>query len=404
MSVATKSVPSDNPNDYCRLCFSSRNLVALFQYDEELRQALLDEVLKLTGIKIEVSENQPCSICWRCAVAVEDFQTFRKKCLENDAIIQRNDLTTSVRHGQDEWVISIPVSEVPPEVNEEDNEDKELVEPLEPKGKRRASKRNYGKFSSKKMDELNTGESQTANSTTCHLCKHEFVSRPSLYAHFKEQHSERGRPHKCNVCQATFKRKSHLVDHVASHSGEAKYDCHDCGTTYSKAKSLIRHRRSCHHEPLASTKKVNRQTASTEGQFQCMYCPKSFKHRSSMNFHIKTHNELLPFVCVLCEARFANKKGMLVHRGKYHPSPLDAFKEVSPSSLEPKKNVQCKICSRSFEKNNYLTQHMKFMHPNECGDLIEQENDDLPEGEENASDEVEAAAVKVEVEDDHSAS
>lgn len=413
MSDGIKSVPSDNPNDYCRLCFSCRNLVALLQYDEQLRQALLAEILNLSGIQIVVNEDRPSSICWRCIVAVEDFQLFRERCLENDAIIQSTHLNTSVRPGQDEWVVSIPESELRPEGSQEDNEDNSLLvgsigpsqtDPsqiesaqIKPKSKRKASKRKQ--FSSKKMDELNTGETQSTNSTTCHLCKHEFFSRPSLYSHFKEQHLERGRPHKCDVCQSSFKRKSHLVDHMASHTGEIKHECVDCGTSYSKANSLTRHRRSFHHEPVLINKQVNRKAVSTEGQFKCTFCPKSFKHRSSMNFHTKTHKDLLPLVCVLCDARFANKKGLLIHR-KYHPSPLDAFKEVSSSSLEPKKNLQCKLCPRSFEKSNYLTQHMKFMHPNEYGDLDEQEKDDLLEDQENEDGVVETVAVKLEIEDE----
>ncbi|XP_019562281.3 zinc finger protein 37 [Aedes albopictus] len=407
MSAKAESVPSDDPNAYCRLCFSGRNLVALLSYDEERRQYFLDEITNCTGIKFEAVESQPCSICWKCAVAVEDYQLFRKRCLANDVIIRSKypSSTTTVKHGTDEWLISIPASELPSDLNDEESMDEPLVEPMTKRKTR--SKTNRGKFSSKKMDELNKGESQSTKSTTCQLCKHDFVSRQSLYAHFKEQHSERGRPHKCHLCEATFKRKSHLTDHVSSHTGEVSYACEDCGTKYSKAKSLSRHRRACHMERPSNTKPANRQPLSTDGQYKCNYCPKTFKHRPSLNFHIKTHNEVLPFVCILCDTRFATKKGMLVHRGKYHPTPMDAFKPITPSSLEPKKSLQCSFCDRSFDQRNYLTQHLKFMHPNEFVDMNEKEESEEArqetqgdtEGQHEVNVEEADVAIKVEVEE-----
>lgn len=375
MSVQEQTVPSDNPNEYCRLCFSDRNLVQLFPSDDQPRQFLLDQISQCTGIRIEEFEDYPRSICWRCAVTLEDFQLFRQRSLAHDVIIRKkySASTVNVTEGNTNWIISIPAPDAPPNDGEEVEEnDKSLIEPMESVDSDSSSR--YGGFSSTKMNELNKGESQsTEKSTTCYLCKHDFVSRQCLYAHFKEQHSDRGRPHKCDLCQASFKRRSHLEDHVSSHTGETRYTCKDCGGKYARPKSLMRHRRLAHSTMPLTIKTVNKPGVTSNGEFQCLYCPKSFKHRPSLNFHVKSHYDILPHVCEFCDARFANAKGLLVHKGKYHPS--DVYRPVPPSAKEPQKLIQCTLCPRYFEQRRYLTQHMKFIHPNCSEETIESVGD-----------------------------
>lgn len=398
--MSVKAVPSENPNDYCRLCFSDRNLVTLLHCDAEQRQNLLDEIFNCTGIKIEVDESQPCSICWRCAVAVEDYQLFRKRCLANDVIIRNScsKATFIIEHCKDEPLEEMIESNHQSNMIEEKSVDKTLLEPME------GCSNLINEKSSKKVVRKKR-VLQSAESTTCHLCKHEFSSRQSLNAHHKEQHSERGRPHKCNMCEATFKRKSHLEDHVSSHTGEIRFTCKDCGMGYANAKSLTRHRRTFHQELPAKRKPANRQPISTDGDYKCSYCPKTFKHRPSLNFHIKTHSELLEFVCLLCDIRFATKQGMLVHRGKHHSSPADSQKSLSPFFLEPKKKLSCKLCNRFFDQRHYLTQHQKYMHPNEFAGANQKNGEDLPvlheetEGQDDVDDGATEIAIKFEAED-----
>lgn len=411
MNNLEQTVPSDNPNDYCRLCFSNRNLVELFPRDSGPKQILLDLISQCTGIRIEEVENHSCSICWRCAVALEDFHMFRQRCLVHDVIIKKkySNSTVNVTKGNASWIISIPESEAQSigggeEEEDEEEDEKSLIEPM-PSAESYSSAR-YGGFSSTKMNELNMSESHSSNSTTCHLCKHDFVSRQSLYAHFKEQHSDRGRPHKCDLCQASFKRRSHLEDHVSSHTGEIRYNCKDCGAKYAKSKSLMRHRKSA-HPTLQSTIKTVDKPGSTGGEFKCKYCPKSFRHRPSLNFHVKTHYDMLPHVCEFCDARFANEKGKQVHKGKYHPA--DVFRAIPPSSKEPQKLIQCSLCPRYFEQRRYLTQHMKFIHPNFSEELNEnveatRMNEDQSSKQETSDSsqlnhDMEPVTVKFEVED-----
>ncbi|XP_019554389.3 zinc finger protein ZFP2-like [Aedes albopictus] len=401
MDTEGKSIPSDDPNGYCRLCFSDRNLVSLFGYDAQHRQQWLDEISNCTGVKIEANENRPSSICWRCAVAVEDFQLFRKRCLANDAIIQSKYSNTVVKHGNVEWLISIPVSEHTADLISDENDS--LLEPMiKPQS---SSESNHEELTSEKINGLNADDSQIARSVSCHLCRNEFGTRQSLYVHFKEQHSEHGRPFKCDLCQATFKRKSHLDDHVSSHTGEVRYACKFCGEKFLRAKPLMRHRKNCHKEFPLKIKPSKSQPAQSEGQFKCNYCPKSFKHRPSLNFHVKSHYDLLPFVCEQCDARFVSNNGLLIHRGKHHPDTVNAFRTVSPASLEPIKRVKCTLCTRNFGEQRYLLQHMRFMHPKESEGQNNQEAEsgmaveDPIEKQTDVNTEPEAVTIKFEVED-----
>ena len=53
-----------------------------------------------------------------------------------------------------------------------------------------------------------------------------------------------GRPdmkHKCSVCLNSFKRKSHLVQHMQTHTDLREFVCHHCERTYKRKGELLRH-------------------------------------------------------------------------------------------------------------------------------------------------------------------
>lgn len=406
MSSKIITVPSDNPHNYCRLCFSDRNLVELCPSAAEPQLYLLDQILQCTGIQINPAEEFPCSICWRCAVALEDFQIFRQRSLKHDAIVREKYANTfeirSVGEQESaEWMLASSIIDNCDE-KPKDAENgictteiqhsvftPELLSNLD-------SMEDDALASNSTIASKDDDESKGPRSFTCHLCRTEFSTQPSLFAHFKEQHSDRGRPHKCNVCPATFKRKNHLEDHLAAHSGEMRYSCTDCGSHYAKSKSLIRHRQQFHSALFFKPTRDN----SVGGQFKCAYCPKSFKHRPSLNFHVKSHYEMLPYICEICNARFENKKGLQVHKGKYHP--MEAVRKHPPQ----KEIFKCFHCPRIFEQRQYLTQHVKYMHPvptegneDESPSAEQQLEAHKKEGVEHEDREIQPVTIKFEAED-----
>lgn len=45
----------------------------------------------------------------------------------------------------------------------------------------------------------------------------------------------------CEICEKTFKRKEHLMQHRKLHSGERPYVCMKCNKSFSRKEHLIRH-------------------------------------------------------------------------------------------------------------------------------------------------------------------
>ncbi|XP_055629575.1 transcription factor E4F1-like isoform X2 [Toxorhynchites rutilus septentrionalis] len=401
-SCESIEIPSDNPNSYCRLCFSDRNLVSLSANDADSEKFLLEQISQCTGIEINPTADLPCSICWRCAVALEDFHFFRQRSLKHDAIVRGVHVPTSNSIEEDSHIISIKQEEettcVPTSPQEDrllssDHIDNDLLmvqKPLHEDTEATASDMN---------DENNAELLIPVKTFTCHICQTKFSGQQSLSVHFKEQHSDRGRPFKCSYCPATFKRKHHAENHMSSHTGEMRYSCKDCGAKYAKSKSLIRHRQQFHHSvPVEQTVKIPK----IIGQFQCAYCPKSFKHRPSLNFHVKSHYDILPHVCEICDARFGNEKGLRVHKGKYHS--IETFSVLSAS---PNEVHECMHCPRTFDEQRYLTQHIRFMHQSSWPEYhdeqvfteepsMETQSFDEPD---QTIDEFQPATIKTEVED-----
>lgn len=54
--------------------------------------------------------------------------------------------------------------------------------------------------------------------------------------------------HQCPVCQKYYKKKTHLLRHLVSHTGDQPYLCQECGQTFFSHSSYYRHRRRFGHD------------------------------------------------------------------------------------------------------------------------------------------------------------
>ncbi|XP_058835706.1 oocyte zinc finger protein XlCOF28-like isoform X2 [Topomyia yanbarensis] len=377
--------PSEDPSSYCRLCFSVRNLVSLLSNTGEPDNIMLNLITQCTGIQIDTIDNHPASICWRCAVALEDFQLFRQRSLRHDTIIRKSCATKyEIKSVVKDEIICDEAADGPI-INQPENENGLIesqalpatdLDPLEGE-----STADTGAVGDHEM---------TVKAISCHLCNKRCRTKAMLWIHFKHQHSDAGRPFQCTICPASFKRKNHLEGHIASHSGDMRYSCDQCGANYAKGKSLRIHRQQMHGLTAEPPTRKTGDITLSYGPFQCSYCSKSFKHRPSLNFHIKSHYDMLSFKCEFCNARFDNEIGKLIHKGKYHPA------EVSKKPPSPKKMFECAFCERTFEQQNYLTQHTKYMHFRKID-----QNNPVEDNSQNIEEEAEEpVTVKFEVEED----
>ena len=55
-----------------------------------------------------------------------------------------------------------------------------------------------------------SSHSSSGKTLPCELCKQLFKTTKSLFAHYKEQHTDRQRKHVCELCGKSFRDSYHL--------------------------------------------------------------------------------------------------------------------------------------------------------------------------------------------------
>ncbi|XP_061880655.1 zinc finger protein 771-like isoform X3 [Entelurus aequoreus] len=154
-----------------------------------------------------------------------------------------------------------------------------------------------------------------------------------MRTHADNKHSEssekkRGKKRlSCSVCGKKFARKSHLAEHMGTHTGEKTFSCQVCGKSFSLKTYLTRHM--IMH--------------AGENPFNCSVCSKPFFSRLGLTRHIMKHTGEKPFSCSVCGKRFS-QRGHLTEHTRIHTG---------------EKPYKCSICGRNFARRNGLTGHMR---------------------------------------------
>ncbi|XP_060591556.1 zinc finger protein 236-like isoform X2 [Ruditapes philippinarum] len=119
-----------------------------------------------------------------------------------------------------------------------------------------------------------------------------------------------GRHHQCHICQKTFKRNSHLKEHIQTHMKGA-----DMGKT-------------------------------KDGFHICQFCDKRFQKPSQLDRHVRIHTGERPFICSLCGKAFNQKNALQIHMKKH-------------TGERPHK---CQYCNTAFTQKGNLKTHIKRAH------------------------------------------
>lgn len=147
----------------------------------------------------------------------------------------------------------------------------------------------------------------------------------------------------CSVCGKTYKKRCHLIDHMATHSTDKDHACPTCGKKFNYP-GLRAH--------ITIHNKVH----------VCQTCGREFTKRTLMVEHIERHSAEDDLECPHCDFKFV-PCDLKAHLRRAHPD----VKPVKPEPV-PKTNKSpvartraanvCTICGKAFIKPYLLKEHM----------------------------------------------
>lgn len=105
----------------------------------------------------------------------------------------------------------------------------------------------------------------------CPECAYRFDDREALHEHL-EDHKQR--PHICDICGASLKRKEHLDRHKQGHNKDRPYRCNMCCKAFKRNEHLARHMI----------------THSGSKNQICTECGKAFYRKDHLKKHLQSHN------------------------------------------------------------------------------------------------------------------
>jgi KRAB domain-containing zinc finger protein len=155
------------------------------------------------------------------------------------------------------------------------------------------------------------------------------------------------KPHKCDICEKSFSRKSYLVRHIRVHSGDKPFTCDQCNKSFSQSSSL-----QCHIRLHTGDK-----------PYQCEHCMKSFTKKCNLMDHIRVHTGDKPYKCDQCNKSFSQSSSL-----RYHIRIHTGNKSESANPESEKAVLDCAGSMYMVNDNNQIPLPM-------CEDELTQSDD-----------------------------
>ncbi|KAM7362406.1 uncharacterized protein ACRADG_013115 isoform 1-T5 [Cochliomyia hominivorax] len=175
-------------------------------------------------------------------------------------------------------------------------------------------------------------ETHDSKPKCCPHCCDRFVHVNSLRRHIRLAHSDKfdyTEPMECPICKQIFAKAS-MKAHMATHTTETQYDCAICNKSFSTKWNLKIH----------SWVHANR----TAKPFKCEHCPKAFVREVDFKNHMNSHKQIKPYTCEVCGCKFIRKYNYMRHRREHHGN----------------KKYTCDLCKKSFHRHYYLIEHRRI--------------------------------------------
>ncbi|XP_033216864.1 zinc finger protein 84-like isoform X2 [Belonocnema kinseyi] len=168
----------------------------------------------------------------------------------------------------------------------------------------------------------------------CKFCAKTFFYKEEMKIHLRAHE----KPYRCTICDASFYVEKNYLDHKLTHT----YNCELCNASYRSIESLTNHKKVSHTKiscPICSLSLDSPELLSKhEGTHRkknspclCELCGKSYTNASRFNYHMQTHGADTEFNCKFCPMSFKNAAKLKRHQRFSH---LHAYTESLRESLE----------------------------------------------------------------------
>ncbi|XP_039281107.1 histone-lysine N-methyltransferase PRDM9-like isoform X2 [Nilaparvata lugens] len=228
----------------------------------------------------------------------------------------------------------------------------------------------------------------TAGKHACKFCNYKTTKKSNLIRHLKSHTGER--PFSCDLCDYKATNKSHIITHLRTHTEERPFTCDFCNYKAKLKSSLIRHLRThtgerhygCDLCDYKATHKSNltRHLMSHTGErpFSCDFCDYKATNKSDLIIHLRIHTGERPFSCDLCDYKATRKSNLITHLRTHtveRPFSCDLcdYKATRKSSLithlsthRGEKYCSCDLCDYNATHKSNLIRHLKSHTGEKC--------------------------------------
>ncbi|XP_029732453.1 zinc finger protein 652-B-like [Aedes albopictus] len=202
------------------------------------------------------------------------------------------------------------------------------------------------------------------NLQRCKRCDLHFESKKELDKHKRLEH----RDFMCDTCGLSFEQKFALETHRKRHESVRQFKCEYCPMEYYTRPEMLLHVKQAHLNAFEvkcpdcglsfktkSTLNQHVKTHTNQRTHTCSVCGYGFKSYTHLNRHVKSVHQDVRFKCDHCEISYGRKDKLRMHMEKTH-------------------NIQtyfvCDICLQSYNSKDKLDDH-KVHHENpkplQCG-------------------------------------
>ncbi|KAK3586301.1 hypothetical protein CHS0354_002804 [Potamilus streckersoni] len=153
----------------------------------------------------------------------------------------------------------------------------------------------------------------------CDICGYKTKDPNFYYIHYHKyfRHGvplpKGWKPFTCDICGKECFTKFQLRDHKLVHFEETPFVCEHCGSGFKSRTSLNSHVFHRH---------------SSVRSHQCNQCPKTFKTRTQLLVHFRTHSGEKPFHCPQCHYKSTTRGNMRLHLTNRHKFDAEKIRDL----------------------------------------------------------------------------